>query len=638
MSATQFKKLFEPARIGQMQLKNRIVMPPMGTGYATDEGYVSQRLIDYHEARAKGGVGLIIVEVTAPSLQCKGPRQLTIGNDSYIPSWRGLVETVHKYGTKIAVQLEHSGMEIRGGEYIQVAPSPIPVPSREPPHELTTDEIGEIVQWFAAAARRAREAGFDGVELHGATSYLISSFLSSATNVRKDRYGGTVENKARFLVEILQAIRKEVGPDYPVWPRLNAQQYGLKNGVTIEETKQVVQMAVDAGAQAIHQSAWGAGSYVLVAVPELQGSNVHLAAEIKKVTSVPVIVMGRLDPEIGERVLEEGKADLISIGRRLIADPELPNKAAEGRLDEIIPCIACIDCLGRRGVTSEGMVCAVNATVGREREYRIQPADKAKKVVVVGGGPAGMESARVAALRGHQVVLFEKEPRLGGQLNVAALPPHKDRILPLINYMAKQVEKSGVGVRLGTEATSEFITEGKPDAVVVAVGGNLVIPEIPGADKPNVVTAVDVLSGEAEVGQNVVIIGGGMVGCETGDLLAERGKRVTIIEILERMAADMMPYIRRGLIDRLRGKQVAMLTSTTCEEITESSVTVTTSKGQKQTIQADTIILAVGYKANDDLFKALEGKVPEVYRIGDSSRPAQILEAINDGYRVGLSL
>jgi len=645
MNKPQFKKLFEPVQIGQMQIKNRIVMPPMGTLYATEQGYVSQRNIDYYEARARGGAGLIITEITAPDLQCQGPHQLGLGDDRYIPGWRELVEAVHQHGAKIAVQIQHSTMETREGKVVQVGPSPVVVPTRVmgvyagTPHELTTDEIGEIVRWFAAAALRAREAGFDGVEVHGAHQYLVASFLSSATNMRQDRYGGTVENKARFLIEILQAIREAVGADYPVWARINAQEYGVENGVTIDETKQVVPMAVDAGAQAIHVSAYAAGSYVTKApIADTPGFLVSLAEEVKKVTSVPVIAVGRLDPEIGERILEEGKADLISIGRRLMADPELPNKAAEGRLDEINPCIGCMECIERLERSGEGVACIINAAMGREREYQIQPTAKKKKVAVIGGGPAGMEAARVAALRGHKVSLFEKEPRLGGQLNMAALPPYKGDIVPWVNYMANQVRKNGVEIKLGIEATPELIAESQPDAVVVATGGIPVIPEIAGADRPGVVTAQDILSGKAEVGQNVVVIGGGMVGCETGHYLVEQGKKVVIIEILKRMAADMFPMTRRRLMDGLREKQVVMLTSVTCEEIMEDGVTVTTSEGKKDTIPADTVILAVGYRANGDLLKAMEGKVPEVYCIGDSSEPRRIREAVNDGYRTGLSL
>ena len=646
MKEAQFQKLFEPIRIGQMPLKNRIVMPPMGTGYAEGQGYVGQRLLDYYEARARGGAGLIIVEAVTPDMQCHVfNSQLSIGDDSYITGFRKLVEVIHQHGAKIAIQLQHNTMEIRAGECVQVSPSPIMAPSRlmglsgKTPHELTTEEISEIIKWFTSGAKRAREAGFDGVEVHGAHQYLVASFLSSATNMRKDQYGSSVENRARILIEILQAIRETVGPDYPIWPRLNAQEYGVENGVTIEETKQVVPMAIDAGAQAVHVSAYGAGSYVMSApLPDSPGFLVSLAEEVKKVTSVPVIAVGRLDPEIAEQTIKENKADLVAIGRRLITDPEWPNKVAEGRLDEINPCIGCMECLERPMFTGKGVACTVNATMGREMEYQIQPAVKVKRVIVAGGGPAGMEAARVAALRGHQVVLLEKASRLGGQLNVAALPPHKDDLIPQINFLVSQVEKAGVEIRLGTEVTPELIMEIKPDVVVIAVGSTPAIPEITGIARPNVVTAQDVLSGEPDVGQKVVIIGGGMVGCETGNFLAEKGKKTTIIEILERMADDMLPMVRRRLLNDLRRKQVSMMTSVISEEVTANSVTVTTAVGQKETIPADTVILAVGYQANNDLSKTLEGKVPEVYCIGDSRQVQRMAEAINDGYRTGLSI
>jgi len=623
-----------------MTLKNRIAMAPIGNSYAADQGYVSQRVIDFHEARAKGGTALIIVGSVAPSLQSRGRvSQINIGDDSYIPGFRDFAEQIHKYGAKLALQLQHPGREVRAGQSVGVVPSVIPGASRETPHELTIDEIEEIIEGFAGGARRAREAGIDGVELHAAHAYLISLFLSSTTNRRQDRYGGTLENRTRFLVEIFQAIRKEAGPDYPVWPRVHAQEFGMENGITLDEARQIVQIAVDAGAQAIHVSAYGIGSHIMTApIPDSPGSLVPLAEEIKKTTGVPVIAVGRISPEIAEQTLEEGKADLIAIGRHLLADPEWSNKVAEGRLDEINPCIGCMECFERPAFGGQEGGCAVNATMGKEGEYQIQPAQKVKKVMVVGSGPAGMEAARVAALRGHQVTLFEKEPRLGGQLNVAAIPPHKADILPFIGYLTRQVEKAGVVISLGTEVTQELVMGSKPDAVVVAIGGNPSIPDIPGTDKTNVVTAVDVLSGRVEVGQNVVIIGGGMVGGETADFLAEKGKKVTIVEVLQRIASDMLPMVRRRLLDSLRRKEVTMLTGITCQEITASDVIVTASEGQTQTIKADTVVLATGYKANDDLFNLIKDKVLEAHCIGDSSEPRRIMEAIGDGYRTGLTL
>ena len=653
MITTRFKKIFEPTNIGQMQLKNRIVMPPMGTNYAEAGGAVSQRMLDYYEARARGGVGLIIVEGSAPGLQCitfpqaSPSYQASLGDDKFIPGWRKLTDAAHKYNARIAIQIMHGTLENWDGKVVQVGPSPVVVPARAmgilagPPHELTVEEIAERVKWFASAARRAKQSGFDGIEIHGAHQYIISAFLSSATNRRKDEYGGSVENKARFLVEILQAIKKEAGPDFPVWVRFNAQEWGVEDGITVEETRQMIPLVVEAGAQALHVSGYGAGSYITAApISDTPGFLVPLAEEVKRLTNLPVIAVGRLDLELGENILEEGKADLIAIGRRLLADPDLPKKTAEGRLGEITPCIGCIECIERlffdeRG---EGVTCVVNPTLGGEKAYQIKPVTKAKNVVVVGGGPAGMQAAIVAAQRGHRVTLFERNAKLGGQLNIAALPPFKGDIFPWIDYLASQLEKAGVEVKLNTDATADVIIKRNPDAVVIAMGGTPLMPDILGIDKSNVVTAEDVLSGKAKAGQNVVIIGGGMVGCETGHYLVEQGKSVTIIEILKRMANDMFFMARRRLIDGLRSKKATQLTSATCEQIKEGNVQVTTAEGKQETIPADTVIIAVGYKANDSLYKALEDRVPEIYCIGNSSEPRRILEATSEGYQTGLAL
>jgi 2,4-dienoyl-CoA reductase-like NADH-dependent reductase (Old Yellow Enzyme family)/thioredoxin reductase len=645
----QYTKLFEPGKIGKMQLKNRMVLPPMATMFAEEDGSVSDMTVDYYEARARGGMGLIIVEITAPGMQCTGPHQLSLGDDRYLPGWQRLAEAVHKHGAKIAVQLQHSTMEIRDGKFVQVGPSAVIVPTRvmgmpgNPPHELTENEIKDMIKWFADAAGRAKKAGLDGVEIHGAHQYLVAAFLSSATNQRNDKYGGSAGNRARLMVDILKAARKKVGPDFPLWVRLNGQEWGVDNGVTISETKEFVRMAVKAGAQAIHVSGYGAGSFITTApIADTAGVLVPLAAEVKTVTTVPVITVGKMGPEIGEKVLREGKADFVAIGRRNLADPELANKTAEGREDEINSCICCLECIDRRaGIFDQAnfrVVCTINPVNGHEKEYAISPAARIKTVAVIGGGPAGMVAARVAALRGHKVTLFEKGPALGGQLNIAALPPHKADIAPWMKYLAGQMAKTGVQVKLNSEATPAMIASLKPDAIVLAAGGTPATLDIPGIDKPNVVTADDVLLGNKNAGQKVVIIGGGTVGCETADYLAEKGKQVMVIEVLKRAASDMYVMVRRRLMDSLRSRKVMLLTSACCEAILDGRVLVTTGDGKRETIPADTVIIAVGYKPNNGLMEALKGLAAETYCIGDAFKPRRIYDAVQEGYLTGLKI
>ncbi|MQY72276.1 MAG: FAD-dependent oxidoreductase [Dehalococcoidia bacterium] len=479
---TMSGKLWEPFRIGRMELKNRVVMPPMVTRYAADDGFVTERTRDYYGARARGGAGLIIVEATYVHRQGWAfPDQLGISDDKFVTGMSELVDVVHKHGAKIGIQIHHGGRQTKEalGGLQPVAPSPLPMAGGEMPREMTVEEIAETVAYFAEAAIRAQKAGFDGVELHAAHGYLIDQFLSPTSNKRDDEYGGDLHRRARFLLEIIAAVKEAVGDDYPVWCRMDGKEYGVE-GITLKDAQQTARLAEDAGLAAIHVSAWGPESPTNRTTPTFTPVVIEdLAEGIKKVVSIPVIAVGRITPEDAERLLKEGKADLIAIGKAMLADAEWSNKVASGKTEDITPCIICNGCRDDlRNPMVVGIRCSANAALGREKESEIVPAAKPKKVLVVGGGPAGMEAARVAALRGHQVTLWEEESRLGGQLVQAAIPPHKDRIAPLYKYLEAQLQKLGVKVQPGKEATATAVAEFNPDAVVVATGVKPFIPDI----------------------------------------------------------------------------------------------------------------------------------------------------------------
>ncbi|HEY49516.1 MAG TPA: FAD-dependent oxidoreductase [Dehalococcoidia bacterium] len=645
---SKLEKLFEPIRIGKMELKNRMVMAPINSHLGTELGGVNQRLVDYYVARARGGVGLIITDAMCVDWPVgkAGTSPLRIDEWKYVNALHDLTDAVHEYGVKLAAQIHHAGRQnsmlvcAEGQEL--VAPSAIPcLPTGgDMPRELTIEEIEELINKFIMAAQRARAAGFDAVEVHGAHGYLITQFMSPHTNKRTDEYGSDFEGRMRFPLRIVEGIRASVGPDYPILFRMCADEY-IEGGLTLEDSKIIAQRLEAAGVDAlditsgIYESppAWHAWIYPIYDMAP--GCRVYLAEEIKKAVGIPVIASGKLgDPVMAEAVIRDGKADLVAIGRALLADPELPVKAVEGRLDDIRPCIYCDEsCVG--GLSHLWHIdCQVNPDLGRESEFEVKQAEKAKRVLIVGGGPAGMEAARVAALRGHEVTLHEKENRLGGQLIAASVPQFKKPINNLIEYFKNQLDRHGVNIELGRETTPEFVRELKPDVVILATGASHIIPDMPGFDSGNVVTASEILLDQKEAGNRVAIIGGGEVGSELAWYLAEQGKKVSIIEMQYAVASDVNLFSRFYLLNKLAELGVEMAVGMTAEEVMDKGVLAVDMAGNRKIIEADTVVLAVGFKPNHGFAEELKGVLPERYAVGDCSRLGKIKGAIHGGARV----
>jgi len=663
---SRFGRLLAPGRIGRMELRNRIVMAPMGTNFAAEDGQVTERITDYYSERARGGVGLIIVGIGSV-VHPRGsiiPQQLGLSDDRFVPGLRRLTESVHLHGAKIAIQLMHGGKLSRqdlAEGYAPVTPSPVStlmiemiegftrdeirrlavqfanMPGDKMTKELTVEEIRRLVVRFADSAARAKAAGFDGVEIHAGHGYLISEFLSRSCNKRQDSYGGDLENRARLLLEIVAAVRDRVGADYPVWCRIDGAELNIDQGITTDEAQRLAQMLQEAGIDALHVSGYGGaglGGFYDGPIVYNPGSLLPLAHAIRELLSIPVIAVGGIGPELAEEALRDGQADFIAMGRPLLADPQLPNKLASGEQDRIRPCIKCYCCV-HQIFWGEAVYCTVNPAAGNENEFVIDRAQAPKKVIVVGGGPAGVEAATAAARRGHRVTLYEREDYLGGQFHIASLPPFKDEIGAFLRFSERELRAGGVKVLLGEEATVTTLAEAEPDVVVVATGARPVVPDIPGIHGKNVVTAHDVISGKVSTGKRVLVAGGGLIGCEAADFLASRGKEVTVVEMLPGVASDAVVWLRLLLRQRLDQAGVVVLASTTVVEFTGGGA-VLEREGQREELTAiDTIVLALGVESSDGLVESLRGRVPLVRAIGDARSRGRAREAISAGADVG---
>ncbi len=633
-------KLFEPGFIGKMRLKNRIVMAPMGNHLEELDGRASQREIDYFVARAKGGTGLITTgryQVVRRNEGFPLAPEHVIDEKMYVTRLNELADAVHDYGAKISVQL-HTGMgRTAPAKSRPLAPSVLPC-FHDPSvmtREISIEEIEKLVQKYRVAAELAKQAGIDGVDIHAHKGGFIDQFMTSLWNRRTDRYGGDLENRLRFAVEIIQAIKKGAGADFPVTFRYGLTHY-LAGGRGIDEGLEIARRLESAGADALLIDAGCEEAIYWIHPPTTlpPGCMVSLAEQVKKVVRIPVIAVGKLGyPDLAERMLQEGKADFIALGRTLLAEPEWANKVRQGRVGDIRPCLGCNEGCEARIGKGRYISCAVNPATGMERELAVTPAEHKKTVLVVGGGPAGMEAARVAALRGHEVTLWDKGEALGGNLIAASVPDFKQDYRRLLDYLISQVYKLGIAIELGKEATPELVERLKPDVVFVATGGTPVIPQIPGVEKLKVVTAVDLLLGKKKAGDSVVVIGGGVVGSEAALHLARQNKKVTLVEVLDGIARDIYKNNRFHLMELLDGAKVKVLTESNVVAITDEAVVLVDQSGKKSTLEADTVVLAVGFAPDSRLAAGLSASTAEVHTIGDCVEPRKVINAIWEAYR-----
>ncbi len=678
--ARQYPHLFGRGRIGPLTLRNRILLAPMGTGYGDLDGRPTDRHLHYYGERAAGGAGMIITELVKVEKEIDpspAGTALRLDSDHQIGRFNDLVEAIHDHGAAACVQLT-PGL---GRQAEAATPEDRPVSASEVPafmnpavtcRSLTRDEIRALVDRFGQAAVRAARAGFDAIEIHGHTGYLVDQFLAPVWNKRTDQYGGSLANRLRFARELVGAVRQRLGPEFPLSFRFSAQ-LKIPEERTMEEAVDIARRLVEAGVSVLHVDAGCYQSMPWIFPPMYfgEGCLLSMARAIKNTVSVPVIAVGNiLEPAVAEQALASRQCDFVASGRGLLADPHWPRKALEGREEEIRRCIMCNEfCVGKI-LEGKPISCVLNPRAGKERFYQMGPAAVKRRVAVVGGGPAGMEAACTAAERGHQVTLYEKSDELGGQLLLASAPDFKRSLEYPIDYLTQRLKRSGVKVRLGTEATPERVARDDPDVVILATGARPLVPDLPGINGDNVVTAWDIhrqaregratkrradreaaaaaigMAGEEEteaktpdgLGRRVVVAGGGQVGCETALELATDGHQVTVVEMLPEVATDLNLANRFALLPLLAQAKVSIQTGQRITAITGDGVRTVDQKGQEHLVEADTVVLALGSEPVRDLVEDFEARFPRVLLAGDCNRPRKIGEAIHEGFSVALDV
>lgn len=664
----QKKSLFEPIKIGSVEVKNRISMAPMGAfGLVDNEGCYNERAMNYYVERAKGGTGLIITSITKVENELDKVRPgiipiISINPARFLMTSCEMTERVHAYGTKIFLQLT-MGFGRSGAPGTLLAAQPVSasdIPNYWDPtvtcRALTTSEVEWVVTKFIEGAAIAQKAGFDGVEIHAVhEGYLLDQFTLSIFNRRTDKYGGDLRGRLELPIEIVQGIKSQVGHDFPVGLRYSVKscikdwrQGGLpdedyvEKGRDMKEGLEAAKILEEAGYDELNTDLGTYDAWYWSHPPLYQKDGLYLpyTKELKKAVNIPVIVAGKLGvPEEAQKALDTEAADMIGLGRPLLTDAYWPKKVLAGQYADIRPCIGChVGCLGR-GFEGKPLCCAVNPSVGREKDYEIKPAPVSKKVMVVGGGVAGMEAARTAALRGHDVTLYESTNDLGGEIIPGSVPDFKLDDRRLIAWYKNQMKELKIKIVLSTKVTEEFVEKDKHDVVILATGAKEIKMNLPGIEKDKVATAVELLSGRKKAGKNVLMVGGGLVGCETALYLAQKGSKVTIVEAKDNIlsAGKPIPHMNKiMLIDLLKMHNIEVITSNSLLEVTDEGAVLIDSSFRKHNVSADTVAIAVGFKADRELYNKLHGKVVDLYLIGDSYQPANIMDAIWSANEVGL--
>lgn len=633
-----YKYLFNPIKIRGMEFKNRIIFPAMGTKMATEDKYVTKQLIDYHVERVKGGCGLNFVEVSSVFSKAAPKKFLAISEDKYIPGLKELTDAIHENGGKAGIQLWLGGLAVGSDrEQMIIIPSPKPIPGTEYTlPEASIEIIKESVEAFGEAARRAVEAGFDVLEFHAAHNYTPHSFLSPYFNKRTDEYGGDLKNRARFSLECIEAIRKNIPQDMPLFMRIDAHDDYLEGGLTIEEIIEFSKMAGEAGVDVLDVSRGNFSSAAIkYEVPPIdlpRGFNVENAARIRKETGILTVAVGRInDPHQADQILSEEKADMVVMGRAQLADPEFCNKAMAGKEWSIVRCVGCNQGCYDGFVSTEMpfITCLRNPALGREEEYRLEMTSTPKKVLIAGGGIAGLEAAMQLKKKGHVPVLCEASSSLGGQFALAGEAPRKAEMKEAALAMGEQSLREGIEIKYNTLVTPELIGEMKPDEVIIAIGSTPIKLQIPGADLPHVTNSHDVLAGKQKVSGRVVVIGGGLVGLEVAEYIHENTDHVTVVEMLDKVAKDLGELRSICVMESLGEAGVQMITNAKCMEIKEG-VVVVDREGSIEEIPCDYVVSAVGARARgtDDIREYCSKEGVPVHIIGDALRARRALNAV----------